>query len=229
MYPYAAWGRGDPHITSLDGRQYTFNGWGEYTLIGLNGSDFMLQCRTEPVVNSTATRFSGFAFGVQNDSVVEVKRFQIFVLIYTVHLHLQVTSDVDSGEMRILYNSVDISSNVTSVNDTYGGNMVDITRTDNTSIVSVFSNGLAVTVSVSLMSMLSIVVNVPVEYDSQTQGLMGNFNGNSTDDFIFPNGSMLDDGATDRMIHIFGQACESRTTVEPLCSGHLWGMKVWPL
>ena len=32
----------------------------------------MMQCRTEPVINSTATRFSGFAFGVLNDSVVEV-------------------------------------------------------------------------------------------------------------------------------------------------------------
>ena len=72
LYVYIAWGRGDPHITTLDGRQYTFNGWGEYFLIVLNGSDFMMQCRTEPVFNSTATRFSGFAFGVQNDSVVEV-------------------------------------------------------------------------------------------------------------------------------------------------------------
>ena len=67
--------RGDPHITTLDGREYTFNGWGEYTLILLSGSDFMMQCRTEPVNNSTsaATRFSGFAFGVLNNSVVEVK------------------------------------------------------------------------------------------------------------------------------------------------------------
>lgn len=111
--------------------------------------------------------------------------------------------------MRLLYNGDDIQSNLTSINDTYSGDTVDITRTDNATISSAFSNGLAVTVSVSLMSMLSIVVNVPVEYDSQTQGLMGNFNGNNTDDFIFPNGSMLDDGATDRMIHSFGQACES--------------------
>ena len=111
--------------------------------------------------------------------------------------------------MRLLYNGDDITSNLTSINDTYSGNTVDITRTDSATISSVFSNGLAVTISVSLMSMLSIVVNVPVEYDSQTQGLMGNFNGNNTDDFTFPNGSMLGDGATDRMIHSFGQACES--------------------
>lgn len=111
--------------------------------------------------------------------------------------------------MRLLYNGDDITSNLASINDTYSGNTVDITRIDSATISSAFSNGLTVTVSVSLMSLLSIVVNVPVEYDSQTQGLMGNFNGNNTDDFIFPNSSILDDGATDRMIHSFGQACES--------------------
>ena len=111
--------------------------------------------------------------------------------------------------MRLLYNSMDISLNLVRVNDTYSSNIVEITRIDDTSILSVFNNGLAVTISVSLMGMMNIIVNLPVEYDSQTQGLMGNFNGNSTDDFIYPNGSMLDDGASDSMIHAFGQACGS--------------------
>lgn len=70
---YAAWGRGDPHITTLDGRQYSFNGWGEYIMILLNESDFMVQCRTQLVINSTATQFSGFAFGLQNNSIVQVR------------------------------------------------------------------------------------------------------------------------------------------------------------
>ena len=119
--------------------------------------------------------------------------------------------------MRLLYNSVDIGLNLTSVNDTYSGNMVEITRMDNSSILSVFNNGLAVTISVALMGMMNIVVNLPEEYESQTLGLMGNFNGNSTDDFIFPNGSMLDDGSSDRMIHMFGQACEYFTSYFLCC------------
>ena len=123
------------------------------------------------------------------------------------HNTVQITSDVESS-MELLYNSVDISLNLTSINDTFSGSMVEITKTDNTSILAVFNNGLAVTISVSLMGMMNILVNLPEEYESQTQGLMGNFNGNSTDDFICPNGSMLDDGVSDRMIHTFGQACE---------------------
>ena len=71
---YVASCRGDPHVTTLDGRVYTFNGWGEYTLLNIDTADtsFILQGRTQPVVNSTATQFSAFAFGVPQTSVVEV-------------------------------------------------------------------------------------------------------------------------------------------------------------
>ena len=120
---------------------------------------------------------------------------------------MQITSTT-SGGVEVLYNGMDVSHNVTNVNDTFSDNTVDITRTESNSILSVFSNGLAVTVSVSLHGMLNIVVNLPVEYNSLTTGLMGNFNGNTTDDFIFSNGTMLDGGTSDSIIHEFGQSCE---------------------
>lgn len=59
---------GDPHITTLDGKEYTFNGWGEYTLIKIRTSNvnFDLQARTDLATNSNGTKinatiFSGFA------------------------------------------------------------------------------------------------------------------------------------------------------------------------
>ena len=69
-----AWGWGDPHITTLDNRVYTFNGLGEYTLLQLTaaGGNFTLQGRTELVVNSTATQFSAFAFGSLSADIIEV-------------------------------------------------------------------------------------------------------------------------------------------------------------
>ena len=61
-------------MTTLDGRVYTFNGRGEYTLMDVNttATNFVLQGRTMIVVNSTATQFSGFAFGEPGVSVIEV-------------------------------------------------------------------------------------------------------------------------------------------------------------
>ena len=41
-----------------------------------------------------------------------------------------------------------------------------------------------------------------------TLGLAGNFNGNSMDDFVYQNGTMLGNDATDREIHFFGQSCK---------------------
>ena len=68
--------RGDPHFTTLDGKEFTFNGWGEYTLanIILDGSEFLAQGRTHPVEEGSlnATQFVAFAFGRQ-DSKVEVR------------------------------------------------------------------------------------------------------------------------------------------------------------
>ena len=41
-----AGGSGDPHILTLDGKSYTFNGHGEYTLVSAYNDTCILQART---------------------------------------------------------------------------------------------------------------------------------------------------------------------------------------
>ena len=71
-----AWGWGDPHITTLDGGAYTFNGWGEYVLLQFsppnNGNNFTIQGRMVPWNMTSATKYSAFAFGGSNQPTVEV-------------------------------------------------------------------------------------------------------------------------------------------------------------
>ena len=77
---FSAQSTGDPHITTVDGLQYTFNGHMEYTL--LTGHGFLLQGRTDLVYTTNpppmATVFTSFA-GQQQDyegissDVVELK------------------------------------------------------------------------------------------------------------------------------------------------------------
>ena len=62
----SAWFFGDPHIHTLDNFEYTFNGLGEYTLIGTTGGNFTLQGRTAKAIDkdgqeTKATVFSAFA------------------------------------------------------------------------------------------------------------------------------------------------------------------------
>ena len=64
---WTAWFWGDPHINTLDGRMYSFNGLGEYTMLEYNNNDtFVLQARTGKAFNNsepveTGTVFTGFA------------------------------------------------------------------------------------------------------------------------------------------------------------------------
>ena len=70
----SAWGNGDPHFTTLDGKTYTFNGWGEYVVFQQQlDTDFVFQARTSPVVNTSATQFVAFAFGTLSADYVEVR------------------------------------------------------------------------------------------------------------------------------------------------------------
>ncbi len=77
---YTVWFWGDPHIRTLDGFRYTFNGLGEYTLLSVNTTNvtFAAQGRTDLVANSSATQFTAFAFGHPDGTVVEVRSHCVF-------------------------------------------------------------------------------------------------------------------------------------------------------
>lgn len=98
-YPYiSAWGWGDPHIRTLDGLSYTFNGWGEYVLLEVtnrttNEVVFTLQGRTDLAANENdaainATLFSAFAAKDNKNS----------------SFHVQLTIDKTGKEYIALFN-----------------------------------------------------------------------------------------------------------------------------
>ena len=74
----AGWSYGDPHIRTLDGFQYTFNGLGEYTLVETTHGEFKLQGRTAKVRDGNgqetdATVFSAFAARDRDFDTVHVE------------------------------------------------------------------------------------------------------------------------------------------------------------
>lgn len=94
------WLFGDPHIDTLDGGNYTFNGYGEYIMLKIDTQNetFELQARTTPYTNengtaSNATVFSAFAGKDDGGSTFQVELTEsknskiFFCLIYIVISH----------------------------------------------------------------------------------------------------------------------------------------------
>ncbi|XP_070174362.1 fibrillin-1-like [Littorina saxatilis] len=192
-----AWIFGDPHIITPDEREYTFNGWGEYTLITLNSgdSDFVLQGRTSPTERETddspakATVFR--AFGAEENGT------RVFVQL-----------DPNTNNSLIIYgDGTDYTRRFQEEGDDF---LVDedhfTLMRDNGSLAVIFPSEIVFSVSIGWKSLV-LGVFVPEKFRNQTRGLLGNYNTIKTDDFVLPDGTVLNDTLTDRQIHYqFGNA-----------------------
>lgn len=70
---FIGWLWGDPHFVTLDGRNYTFNGLGEYTMVDVKYGRFQLQARTKLAKGGgTATAFVAAVAKEVNTSAVQV-------------------------------------------------------------------------------------------------------------------------------------------------------------
>ena len=120
-------------------------------------------------------------------------------------------------ELQLLLNSEDITHTVADVNATNSNqsSLVFFERNTESSIISSFRNGISVTISLSF-GLLSFVASLPQEFQGITTGLLGNFNGDIEDDYMYPNGTTLDPDASDRMIHDFGQSCKFMSSLRSI-------------
>ena len=164
---------GDPHIISLDGFKYTFNGKGEFLLIDHVNGIFTLQgrmidTRELPTTFSVnrATVFSAVV-GKQNDS--DAVQFEIN--------QQQNGIDIIVGGKRINLDGI--------FQETF--NNVTVFNLGNNSFAASFSGGCFIKVKEenSFISVLS--VTAPLSFKGLTRGIMGNYNGDTTDDLIARN------------------------------------------
>ncbi|XP_078333705.1 uncharacterized protein LOC111101935 [Crassostrea virginica] len=190
--PFAPAGSfGDPHIRTLDGKLYTFNGHGEYTMIKINTSSvfFELQARTELVstqdgVTTNATAFSAFAAKDHTGSSIQIEMSQ------------------DKKSLTISANGKDLTKQFENANYTVLTSNISI-RWDNGKISALFLKPL-ITIKVSLGRRLLVCETlVNKKFKGLTSGLMGNFDDIDTNDFMLPNGTELDANSTRTEREIF--------------------------
>ncbi|XP_052241381.1 uncharacterized protein LOC127851584 [Dreissena polymorpha] len=187
---------GDPHMRTLDGMNYTFNGVGEYVLLNIDTHNitFSLQARTERAVKadgnlSDATIFTAFAARDNTNSSVHVELNRA---------HNNVT----------LYgNGIDLTKTLREVgNDTFvfSTSTLTIHEEDDTLRVSFLDTGITLEIG-KRAGMLSMDTIVPKTLNNVTKGLLGNFDGDPHNDFVYPNGSLLHFNASEMEIFYYGQ------------------------
>ncbi|KAK6180960.1 hypothetical protein SNE40_008919 [Patella caerulea] len=194
--PRRAWMFGDPHVATLDGEDFTFNGLGEYTMLRIQSENFVLQARTAQVENSAgtltnATVFSAFAARDDNG------------------MTFQVELNRTKNGMNIFGNGEDLTRSFyeqEGFDKTFGNGSLTVSRSTDTTVQANFGESdISLSVKVGT-KLLEFSITVPDDYRTETAGLMGNFNGDDSDDFALPNGTVLPSNLTERQIyHDFGQ------------------------
>ncbi|NIG60292.1 mucin-4-like [Pontoporia blainvillei] len=192
---------GDPHITTLDGANYTFNGLGDFLLVRTRdrNSSFLLQGRTAQTGSAQATNFIAFAAEYNSSSLDPI----------TVQWLLEPS---DTIHVRLNNQTVTFETNRDGAKGQEMFNTSGVVMTRNGSVVSANFDG-AVTISViALSNILHASCSLPEEYQNRTEGLMGFWNGNPDDDFRMPNGSTLPPGSSEEVLFHYGMTWEINGT-----------------
>ncbi|XP_066858163.1 mucin-4 isoform X3 [Anser cygnoides] len=179
---------GDPHITTLDGLTYTFNGLGDFVLlqVGDARSSFVLQGRTARTGTAQATNFVAFAAQYISSTTTTVEwtlgsQGDIQVLLNYQTIQFSYSQDMGA---EVHYSPGVLLVNASSVTATFDG-----------------------TVSISISAsagLLSVVCSLPDRYRNSTKGLLGVWDNNPADDFQMPNGTIIPVNSSEEEIFSYG-------------------------
>ena len=175
---------------------YTFNGFGEFVLIETTDDSFTLQGRMTLAQDEEGNFISATAFSAIVAREMDSDTVQLQLL----------DSEIIDDEIDALVNGelIDFEG---LPNQHFNG--VTLDKTDN-SISIVFSSGvyLEARVENGIISVLSI--SLPLSYKSQTSGLMGNYNENTSHDLL-PRDKTIPistSSSTEDIHNLFGLTCK---------------------
>ncbi|XP_076798935.1 mucin-4 isoform X6 [Arvicanthis niloticus] len=208
--PRPAWTFGDPHITTLDNANYTFNGLGDFLLVRAQNrnSSFLLEGRTAQTGSAKATNFIAFAAQYNTSSLKSPITVQWFL--------------EPNNTIRVVHNNQTVAFNTSDTKDLPMFNSTGVLLNQNGSEVSANFDG-TVTISViALSNILHASSSLSVEYRNHTEGLLGVWNDNPEDDFRMPNGSTIPSNSSEETLFHYGMTWQVNGT-------GLLGMRTDPL
>ncbi|CAF4072148.1 unnamed protein product [Rotaria sordida] len=237
--PIPGGGNGDPHFTTLDGIDYTFNGYGEYVLLRTHNlptsASLEIQIRTKPVQsdseNDEATVIVGFVIKNGNYSKIQFELFNELKLL-EIRLNDQpLESDVFLNPSTTDDDNSEIYQILMAMSRTihFDNNQMSVTQTARTTYKITYSNNVQFIVTIrEQYDLLNLVTILPKSYEKQCQGLLGNMDGDKTNDFIFQNGETslsLSHQNDEENLFVFGESwrVKPENTLFKYTSGENYG------
>ena len=203
---------GDPHFTSIDNANFTFNGIGEYVFVRTPPSlNFQVQGRLAKYESANGTVISAIVVKYSDLPSIQVQANPGGNSeVYVGGVLTEVGSTpviVGASGMASLDSGTGLSGNSMSMSSS--SSMIYVRRDNDSSVV--ISNDAEASVTVAMQEeFLGISLQFPRSFVNQTSGLLGVFNDNPDDDFQNPKGQVLDiDTSMDRAVYYdFGLLCK---------------------
>ena len=127
--------------------------------------------------------------------------------IYLFVLFTQISANLSTGSFTVKFDGSDLSNSFTSVGDNVTMSSTFIEQSSDSSITVSFPSGVGITINYTA-GLLVYTLEVPSSFEGTTSGLLGNYNNDNSDEFVFRNGTMISNSSSDRAIHQFGQSCK---------------------
>ncbi|XP_035688708.1 mucin-like protein [Branchiostoma floridae] len=182
--PWRMVSRGDPHLTTMDGNNYSFNGLGDFLLADVNNREYQVQCRMSLATGSDHATMITAMIAYQRDKQP---------------VQIQVVGD-SSLELYVNGSQTDLSVFEEEGYELEVGDNSLVTQPANNSLLVVFFSGISVKATTK-KGMLSVEFSSPPEFKGKVRGLVGKFDGDESNDFESSNGTIVPVDASERQLY----------------------------
>ena len=199
---------GDPHFDTVDGKRFTFNGLGEFTLLNSPSNNLNIQARLQKYETTSATVLTAIAIKHRNCTIIQLemnKEFGTYVLYLDDDERSSILPEV--GELIVITDSdVYFGDSLSSVDPSNFNNVYMLN--DNDTFVIVSQSDAILRISKEF-TFFYIVLELGEGFINNTEGLLGNFDRDSSNDFLLPNGTILSNNLNEEQVYYqFGLKCK---------------------